>query len=369
MTYAKVKYEGLKELCNIVFEKFGFTQEDSETITDVLLLSDLFGIESHGIQRLVKYYSEIKNGLIKVDSTPKIVKEIPVSATLDAQAGMGQLAGKKAMNMAIEKAKTSGMGMVVVRNSNHYGIAGYYARMAQKEGLLGISMTNSPAVIVPTFGKDAMLGTNPIAISMPAKPYPFLMDIATSVVTRGKIEVYNKRHEPLPLGLALDKNGEDTKDPYDILYNLPKRLGGGLVPLGGSGELTGGHKGYGLALAVEMFTAILSGGITGNYVTLNGSSGSGTCHYFCAIDYGIFGDKKSIEDSFSKYLEELRNSEKAKGAVRIYTHGEKEVESYKDKMENGVPLNEVTLKEIEDICKYFNIKANDYITKFTIDEI
>ncbi|WP_333861120.1 Ldh family oxidoreductase [Clostridium sp.] len=369
MTYSKVKYEGLKELCDIVFEKFGFSSEDSSTITDVLLLSDLFGIESHGIQRLVKYYSEIKEGLIKVDSRPKIIKETPVSAVLDAQAGMGQLTGKKAMNIAIKKAKTSGIGMVVVRNSNHYGIAGYYAKMAEEEGLLGISMTNSPAVIVPTFGKDAMLGTNPIAISMPAKPYPFLMDIATSVVTRGKIEVYNKRHEPLPLGLALDKNGEDTEDPYDILYNLPKRLGGGLVPLGGSKELTGGHKGYGLALAVEIFTAILSGGITGNYVTLQGSSGSGTCHYFCAVDYSIFGDKNSIETNLSKYLNELRNSKKAEGALRIYTHGEKEIESYKDKMENGVPMNEVTLKEIDEICNYFNIKTTDYIKKFPADNI
>lgn len=361
MAYSKIEYKGLKELCNIVFENFGFNSEDSKIITDVLLLSDLYGTESHGIQRLVKYYSEIKQGLIKVDSKPEIIKETPVSAILDGHASMGQLTGRKAMKMAIEKAKTSGIGMVVVRNSNHYGIAGYYAKMAQEEGLLGISMTNSPAVIIPTFGKDAMLGTNPIAISMPAKPYPFLMDIATSVVTRGKIEVYNKRHEPLPLGLALDKNGEDTEDPYDILYNLPKRLGGGLVPLGGSKELTGGHKGYGLALSVEIFTAILSGGITGNYVTLNGSSGSGTCHYFCAVDYSIFGDKESIENNLSEYLNELRNSKKAKEALRIYTHGEKEIESYKDKMENGIPVNEVTLKEIDDICKYFHINASDYI--------
>ncbi|WP_249175220.1 Ldh family oxidoreductase, partial [Clostridium tyrobutyricum] len=172
MTYTKVKYEELKKMCDLVFEKFGFHLEDSETITDVLLLSDLFGIESHGIQRLVKYYTEIKSGLINVKSEPKIVKETPVSVTLDGQAGMGQLIAKKAMNMAIEKAKTSGIGMVTVRNSNHYGIAGYYARMAEQKGLMGISMTNSPAVIVPTFGKEAMLGTNPIAIAMPAEPYP-----------------------------------------------------------------------------------------------------------------------------------------------------------------------------------------------------
>ncbi|MBV4417895.1 Ldh family oxidoreductase [Clostridium tyrobutyricum] len=363
MTYTKVKYEELKKMCDLVFEKFGFQLEDSETITEVLLLSDLFGIESHGIQRLVKYYTEIKSGLINVKSEPKIVKKTPVSVTLDGQAGMGQLIAKKAMNMAIEKAKTSGIGMVTVRNSNHYGIAGYYARMAEQKGLMGISMTNSPAVIVPTFGKEAMLGTNPIAIAMPAEPYPFLMDMATSVVTRGKVEVYNKRQEPLPKGWALNANGEDTTDPKDILYNVPRHLGGGIVPLGGSGELTGGHKGYGFALAVEMFTAILSGGLTGNYVHLDGKGGSGTCHYFCAVDYGIFGDKKSIEDGFSKYLDELRNSNKAKGAVKIYTHGQKEVEAYNDKMKNGIPMNDSTLKEIYDICKYFDIDPKRYISK------
>lgn len=327
MTYTKVKYEELKKMCDLVFEKFGFHLEDSETITDVLLLSDLFGIESHGIQRLVKYYTEIKSGLINVKSEPKIVKETPVSVTLDGQAGMGQLIAKKAMNMAIEKAKTSGIGMVTVRNSNHYGIAGYYARMAEQKGLMGISMTNSPAVIVPTFGKEAMLGTNPIAIAMPAEPYPFLMDMATSVVTRGKVEVYNKRQEPLPKGWALNANGEDTTDPKDILYNVPRHLGGGIVPLGGSGELTGGHKGYGFALAVEMFTAILSGGLTGNYVHLDGSGGSGTCHYFCAVDYGIFGDKKSIEQHLSNYLNELRSSKRQKGPSE-YIHMEKKKQNH-----------------------------------------
>ncbi|MCH3964919.1 MAG: Ldh family oxidoreductase [Clostridium sp.] len=363
MSYTRVRYDGLKKMCDLVFEKFGFSTEDSRTITDVLLLSDLFGIESHGIQRLVKYYSEIKQGLIIVDSKPKIIKETPVSATLDGQAGMGQLTGRTAMNMAIEKAEASGIGMVSVRNSNHYGIAGYYARMAEKKGLIGISMTNSPAVIVPTFGKEAMLGTNPIAISMPADPYPFLMDMATSVVTRGKVEVYNKRNEPLPDGWALDADGHDTTNPKDILYNVPRHLGGGIVPLGGSKELTGGHKGYGFALTVEMFTAILSGGLTGNYVHLDGKNGSGTCHYFCAIDYGMFGDKKSIENSFSKYLEELRNSKKAKDAVRIYTHGEKEVEAYNDKMKNGIPVNDSTLHEIYDICRYFDIDPENYVEK------
>ncbi|MBC2582715.1 Ldh family oxidoreductase, partial [Clostridium sp. DJ247] len=165
MAYSKYKYEDLKKLCNVVFEKFGFTLEDSETITDVLLLSDLYGIESHGVQRLIKYNNGIKNRIIKVKAEPEVVHDTPISAVLDAQGGMGQIVGKKAMELAIKKAEIVGVGMVTVRNSNHYGIAGYYAKMAEEKGLLGMSMTNSEAIIVPTFGKEAMLGSNPIAIA------------------------------------------------------------------------------------------------------------------------------------------------------------------------------------------------------------
>lgn len=360
MGYIKYKYEDLTKLCNVVFQKFGYNEKDSESITDVLLLSDLFGIESHGIQRLAKYYKEIKNGLIKVDSDIRIIKETPISAVIDAQESIGQIVSKRAMNMAIAKAKKSGIGIVLVKNSNHYGIAGYYARMAEKEGLLGISMTNSPAITVPTFGIEAMMGSNPIAISMPASPYPFLMDMSTSVVTRGKIEVYNKRNEALPKGWALNSKGEDTSNPKEVLTNIANKTGGGILPLGGLNEILGGHKGYGFALAVELFTAILSGGLTANYVHVNGISG--TCHSFIAVDYGMFGDKKATEKNFSEYLNEIKKSKIKQGASRIYTHGEKESESYYKRIKNGIPINNNTLKEIDEICKYFNINMKDYIS-------
>jgi len=354
MGYKKYKYEDLTKLCEEVFQKFGYDEKDSQTITEVLLLSDLFGIESHGIQRLAKYYKEIKSGLIKVNSKIKIVNETQISAVIDAQESIGQIVSKKAMNMAIEKAKKSGIGIVLVNNSNHYGIAGYYARMAEREGLLGISMTNSPAITVPIFGIEAMMRSNPIAISMPASPHPFLMDMSTSVVTRGKLEVYNKRNETLPLGWGLNSEGEDTSNPKEVLNNISNKIGGGIVPLGGSSEMLGGHKGYGFALVVELFTAILSGGATSNYVHVNGVSG--TCHSFIAVDYKIFGDKKIIEENFSGYLDEIRQSKKKKGAFRIYTHGEKEAEAYTDRIENGIPINDSTLKEIDEICEYFNVK-------------
>ena len=359
MDYIKYKYEDLTKLCNVVFQKFGYNEKDSETITEVLLLSDLFGIESHGIQRLAKYYKEIKSGLIKVNSKIEIIKETPISAVIDAHESIGQIVSKKAMNMAIKKAKESGIGIVLVNNSNHYGIAGYYARMAEKEGLLGISMTNSPAITVPTFGIEAMMGSNPIAVSMPATPYPFLMDMSTSVVTRGKVEVYNKRNEELPLGWTLDAKGEDTSNPKEVLNNIANKIGGGIVPLGGSNETFGGHKGYGFALVVELFTAILSKGLTANYVHVNGISG--TCQSFIAVDYGIFGDKQETEKNFSKYLNEIRQSKAKQGEHRIYTHGEKESEAYKERIKNGIPMNDNTLKEIDEICKYFNLEMKDYI--------
>ena len=215
MSYINYSYPQLKTFCNDAFKAFGFTEAEAETITDVLLLSDLYGIESHGMQRLVRYHKGIEKGLIKVDAKPEIVYETPVSAVIDGHDGMGQLISVEAMKLAIEKAKTTGMAIVSVKNSNHFGIAGYYAKMACDAGLIGFAMTNSEAIMVPTYSRLAMLGSNPIAISMPAEPYPFFFDSSTTVVTRGKLEVYNKLSKPLPEGWALDENGKPSKFYYN----------------------------------------------------------------------------------------------------------------------------------------------------------
>lgn len=356
MGYSRIKYETMKNIADSVFEKLGYSREDSQAISNVILESDLRGIESHGVQRLDLYYRSIKQGKIKVNEGMEIIYETPVSAVVDAHEIAGQLSGQKAMNMAIQKAKSTGFGMVAVRNANHYGIAGYYATMALKEGMMGISMTNAEAIIPPTFGKRAMLGTNPIAVAINAKPYPFILDIATSVVPRGKTEVYVKKNQPMPLGWAIDANGKETQDAVELNYNIRQKLCGGILPLGGSTEMFGGHKGYGLALLVEIMTGIFAGGYTSNRTY--GYSGAGmplknevkTCPCFIAIDYGIFGDKAEIEDRLSKYLQEIRDSEKVEGYDRIYTHGEKEMEARKDRLENGILVNEATLEEIRKIC-------------------
>lgn len=337
-----------------VFQKFGFTEKEARIITDVLLLSDIYGIESHGVQRLVRYYKGIQSGMIKIHAKPEIVHETPVSAVIDGHEGMGQLIGHFAMETAIKKAKTTGVGMVSVRESNHYGIAGYYAKMAADQGLIGISSTNSEAIVVPTFGKKAMLGTNPIAISMPADPYPFFFDAATSVVTRGKFEMYRKAEKPVPDCWGVDENGLPCTDANRVLTNISKKAGGGILPNGGSEELTGSHKGYGWAMVSEIMTSILSCGMTSNYNMQNNHGG--TCHAFIAIDPAIFGDPQEIKDHLSTFLKELRESPKADGKERIYTHGEKEVFASADRRKNGIDVDVKTIEEMKACADY--VKAD-----------
>ena len=352
-------YEKLKNFCEAAFSKIGFTKEESATITDVLLLSDLYGIESHGMQRLVRYHKGIEKGLIKPEAKPEVVFETPVSAVIEGNDGMGQLNSVFAMKKAIEKAKTSGIGIVNVRNSNHFGIAGYYAKMACDEGLIGFAVTNSEAIMVPTFSRLAMLGSNPIAISMPAKPYPFFFDASTTVVTRGKLEVYNKAGKPLPEGWALNAEGKGSTDAADVLKNIVGKVGGGIMPLGGETEQTGSHKGYGYGMFCEIFSSILSMGVTSNHTHTNGKGG--TCHGFMAIDPKIFGDPAAIKEHFSTFLQELREAPKSEGAERIYTHGEKEIIAMEDRLANGIDVNINTVVEMIDFAEFVGMDAKAYL--------
>jgi len=358
MAHVKIRVDSMKSFCNEVFTKFGFTKDESAIITDVLMLSDIYGIESHGVQRLVRYHKGIESGMIKIDAKPEIVHETPISAVIDGHEGMGQLIGHFGMELAIKKAKESGIGFVTVRESNHFGIAGYYAEMACKEGLIGISATNSEAIVVPTYGKKAMLGTNPVAFCMPAEPYPFFFDAATSIVTRGKFEMYNKAEEPVPRMWGTDENGHPCTDAGRVLRNIKEKAGGGISPLGGVDEVYGSHKGYGNAMMVEIFTAILSGGLTSNHNLINNHGG--TCHFFMAIDPSIFGDPKELEHHLSVFLNEIRESPKREGKSRIYTHGEKEVIATEDRMKNGIDVDVKTLEEMKDCADYVGVDYYKY---------
>ena len=365
MAYVKWSFETLNKFCGDAFRKFGFSDEEADIITDVLLTADIYGIESHGMQRMVRYHKGLEKGTIHRDAEPEVVFETPVSAVIDGHSAMGQLVGVFAMNKAIEKAKTSGIGIVTVRESNHYGIAGYYAKMASEQGLIGFSCTNSEAIMVPTFGRKAMLGSNPIAIAMPADPYPFFFDSSTTVVTRGKLEMYNKMGKPLPEGWALDETGAPSQDAPRVLSNIVGKTGGGIMPLGGATETLGSHKGYGYGMIAEIFTSILSQGVTSSECCTFPDK-TGICHGFAAIDPAIFGNPDDIRAHFDAYLQELRDSPKAADAERIYTHGEKEVEAAEEHLKNGIPVNDGTMVELADLCNYLGLDFASYFPGYKL---
>ena len=324
----------------------GASEKDGEMVADNLVQSNLRGIDSHGVSRLGRYIDGIKTGYMIADAKPKIVKETSVLANVDGGNGLGQVAGTFGMQLAIKKAQKEGFGMVTVFNSNHYGFAGYYPLMALKHNFIGISMTNSAPLAVPTFGKNAIIGTNPIAVTAPTKKNkPWVMDFATTVAPRGKLEVYNRLGKELPEGWATDENGHVTHDAGRVLNNLGKLLGGGILPLGGAGELYGGHKGYGLIVMVDLFCGILSGSNYGRHVV---SKKEGKInfprvgHMFMALDPEYFIGLDSFRTRMDNYIDELKNSEKAKGEPRIYVHGEKEFEEHDRREKNGCPLDAKT---------------------------
>lgn len=358
MSYRYLPVDRARAYCEEVFLRHGFTPEECKCIVDVILTADLYGIESHGIQRMIRYHNSIIRNLVDPKAKPEIVHETKLSAVIDGDRTMGQTTATMAMRMAIAKAKEHGFGAVTVRRCNHYGIAGYYAKMAAREDLLGASSTNTEAIAIPTFGKKPMLGTSPLALCMPADPYDFWFDVATTVVPRGKIEIYNKRGEPLKDGWAADEYGKTCHDAQHVLDNINAKTFGGIFPIGGESMDTGSHKGYGFGIIAEICTSILSGGHTSPHV-MNGGMGD-TSFGFLAIDYGMFGDKAEIKDRMSTLLRELRESPKAEGHERIYTHGEKEMESTQEKLKTGIPVSDKTVDELRSIGQYVGLNYDEY---------
>ncbi|MBQ4265027.1 MAG: Ldh family oxidoreductase [Clostridia bacterium] len=345
----------LRAFMERVFEKEGFAGADARVIADVLMQADLFGIESHGAQRMMYYHQNIASGSVNTQAQIETVRETPVSALLDAHFAMGQLAGAAAMRMAIQKAKHTGVGIVCVRNSSHYGIAGYYPLMAAREGLCAFSMTNTGPIMVPTFGREMMLGTNPIAFCMPADPMPFWFDASTTVVTLGKVEVYAKRGKPMPAGWTIDGEGCTATDAKQMNQSILSGGLGGILPLGGEGEICSGHKGYGLAIMVEALTGVLAQGLLSP--EMQGAHGDHTSHFFLAFDPAMFGDPAQIRAGMSRYLQMLRDSEKMPGQARIYTPGEKAFASQRQRLEKGIPVEARTLEELRTIAAELDVEA------------
>lgn len=359
--------ETLRRLCHDAFSGFGFTSEEADQITDVLLMADLYGIRSHGTQRLVRYHKAIEKGSVVVDARPEIVFETPVSAVIDGHSGMGQLIAAFAMKKAIEKAKTVGMAIVSVRNSNHFGIAGYYTSMALEEGLISIAATNSESIMVHTGSSQALLGSNPIAFAAPADPIPFWFDAATTVVPKGKLEVCHKADKPLGDGWAVDETGAVCTDAGRVLNCIDSKLGaGGILPVGGASENSGSHKGYGYSMICELLCAITSGGATSNHHIRAKGRGAGTCHSFIVIDPKIFGDPEEQKAHLSAFLEELRTARRADENVPIYTHGEKEQLSKERILREGVEVDISTAAEMIGLCRYLGLDSREYLGEVDI---
>lgn len=342
----------LRSFCSEALEKLGVLHEDAQITANVLVEADLRGIESHGVARLSRYVSGIQQRIMQPKAKPKVVRETLNTATIDANGGLGQPTSYRAMQLAIAKAREHSLGFVAVKNSNHFGIAGYYAMMALAEDMIGICTTNSEVLVVPTFARNALLGTNPIAIAVPAgKERPFVLDMSTSTVTRGKLEVYARLEKPIPLNWATDEKGVATDNPARVLRNIIKRGGGGLLPLGGASEEFGGHKGYGLALAVEIFSAVLSGALYADKVYPKDEQGkplpSGIGHFFGAMRIDAFRPKEKFKSDMDDLIHRLKSAPKAKGAKRIYIHGAKEFEKTKQFTKDGIPLSP---KVVEDLC-------------------
>ena len=334
-----------------VFQGVGVPPDDAKIVSDILISSDLRGIESHGVGRLKMYYDRIvAKRQDPATSGMRIVKEGPTTAVIDGGHGMGHVIAYRAMNLAMDKAAAYGMGSVAVRNSTHFGIDGYYPLMAVERGMIGLAVTNARPSIAPTFGVEPMLGTNPIAFGAPTdEECPFLFDAATSITQRGKIEVLDRAEEPTPEGWVIDQHGQPATDSTAILQGLLNDTNA-LLPLGGFGEEMGGHKGYGLAVIVEILSASLQDGV---YLkTLTGMNPDGTPgrfrvgHFFMALDIAHFIPLERFKAITGDILRKLRASPKAPGHDRIWTAGEKEWEMAARVRQQGIPVNPNLRKDL-----------------------
>ena len=347
-----ISFSEMERFMNDVFKGIGVPEEDARICADVLITSDKRGIDSHGIGRLKPiYYDRIVHQKIQQPVTEfEIVRDHLSTAVVDGHHGMGMVVAKRCMQMAIDKAKQFGMGMVVARNSTHYGIAGYYPLMACGENMIGVSGTNARPSIAPTLGVENMLGTNPLVFGFPTdEPFDFVNDYATSVIQRGKIEQYAREGTDCPEGLIIGRDGRSKTDSVQILEDLVNGEAA-LAPVGGIGEETGGYKGYGFATVTEILSAALQQGAFLQQLTNRDADGNlkpyELGHYFIAIDIQCFCDPGDFRKTTGDILRALRSSEKVPGAERIYTCGEKEYLAGIARADTGVPVNEALQKDM-----------------------
>jgi len=364
-----VDFDYMEQFMKDIFIALGVSDADAAICANVLITADKRGIDSHGLNRLKPiYYDRIKAGIQYPHSKLEVIRETATTAVLDGNHGMGHAIAYKSMQMAIEKAKKFGMGMVAVRNSTHYGIAGYYPLMAIEAGMIGFTGTNARPSVAPTFGVENMLGTNPLTIGFPTdEDFPFVLDCATSINQRGKIEVYNRLHKDTPAGAVIDNNGEVMTDSARILTALQDGTAA-LTPLGGIGEETGGYKGYGYCTVVEILSAALQQGQFMKMLSGFDKDGKripyGLGHFFMAIDTEAFMGLAEFKKSAGDILRALRNSKRMPGQNRIYTAGEKEHLAWLERKNKGVSITPSVQAEL--IQMRNELKLNQY--KFPFEQ-
>jgi L-2-hydroxycarboxylate dehydrogenase (NAD+) len=342
--------EILENFMKDVFIGLGIPNDDAKIIANVLITSDLRGIDSHGIQRCKMYYDRIKQGIYEVNTKIDVMKDGPTTALWDGNCGMGHVIAYKAMKNAIEKAKKYGLGAVAVRNSTHFGIAGYYSLMAIEEGMIGLAVTNARPSIPPTFGVEPLLGTNPLTIGAPTdEDFPFLIDCATSIIQRGKVEANSRINKPMPQNTVINDSGEFITDPNQILSDMLQKKAA-LLPLGGKGEDTAGYKGYGYATVVELLSAALQNGIFLRDtlgIEEDGQKRLKVGHFFLAINTEAFIGKDKFKKTAGNIMRGLRSAKLDPNEKKIYTAGEKEFLAERSRRKSGIPLNKSLQNDIK----------------------
>ena len=354
----KYSYQHLFRFSKNIFLKIGCSNHDAETAATSLLSADLRGVDSHGVARLSGYVRlwEVKRVNPKPDI--KIIHETPSTATIDGDAGLGLVIAPHAMKVAIEKAKQVGTGWVSVKNSNHFGIAGSHAMMALKNDMIGIAMTNASALVAPTFSVERMLGTNPIAVAIPAGDEPpFVADFATTTAANGKLEILQRKNADMPMGWAQTKDGEPSTDPHAL------KDGGALLPLGGDRE-HGSHKGYALGSIVDIFSAVLSGANYGPwvppfpaYVAMpENMPGEGIGHFFGAMRIDAFRPAEDFKMHMDNWIKRFRSAKPIKGEEKVYIHGDIERVMEEVRMQDGIPLLQAVIDDLKKVAERFGVE-------------
>ncbi len=340
-----------------VFTAMGCNEKDAATAATVLLSADLRGIDSHGVARLNGYVRLWEAKRINACADISVIHETPSTAVVDGNGGLGLVVAPIAMQLAIDKAKNVGTGWVSVQHSNHFGIAGFHAMMALEHDMIGIAMTNASALVAPTFSTEKLLGTNPIAVAVPAGIEPaFVADFATTTASNGKLEILQRKQEPAPAGWVQNKDG-DTCTDASILKN-----GGAMLPLGGDRE-HGSHKGYMLGSIVDIFSGILSGANYGPwvppfpaYIPLpQGMPGKGIGHFFGAMRIDAFRPAQDFKNDMDKWIQRFRSAKTVKGYETVVIPGEPEAAMEKERMKIGIAVNGSVVSELNELAERFSL--------------